>query len=141
MSAAQRWVVDASLSLSWIHPGQATKETDDLLESLKQGVELVVPGLWFLEMANALLVLERRGKLTGEERQEALFALRAFPITVDMDGHCKAFGEISKIATECGLSIYDATYLELARREHLPLGTKDSELRVAAGKCAVKLLL
>lgn len=141
MSAAKRWVADASLGLAWVHPGQATEETGKLLECLKRGTELVVPALWFLEMANALLVLERRGKLGNEERQEALLALSALPIKVDLEGHLKAFGETSKLAAAHGLSIYDATYLELARRVRLPLGTKDAALQEAARKCAIGLIL
>lgn len=134
-------VVDASVGLAWVHPGQATKETNQLLESFKQGTSFLVPSLWFLEMANALLVLERRGRLGGQERQDALLALGSLPLQVDAEAHLKAFGEISRIATTHNLSVYDATYLELAVSERLPLATKDEALKAAARKCSVKLLL
>lgn len=39
------------------------------------------------------------------------------------------------------LCVYDATYLELALRERLPLATKDAALRTAAAKAGAKLLL
>ena len=137
----KRFVADASVGLSWIHPGQATKETDQLLESLRRGTSILVPPLWFIEMANALIVLERRGKLQPAERQEAIQALDALPISVDPDSHLRAFGEISRLADTHTLSVYDATYLELALRERLPLATKDVALKTAAGQSGVKLLL
>ena len=135
-----RWVVDASMGLAWVCPGQATLESDGLLHQLKDGVTLLVPGLWFQEMANALLVLERRRKLTAGERREALATLRVLNLKPDFDGALRAFGEVSELAEAQGLSVYDATYLELALREHAPLATKDEALRAAARKCGVTLL-
>jgi predicted nucleic acid-binding protein len=38
------------------------------------------------------------------------------------------------------LSAYDAVYLDLARRERLPLATLDDRLRNAAGRAGVELL-
>jgi predicted nucleic acid-binding protein len=39
-----------------------------------------------------------------------------------------------------GLTVYDAAYLELARRYQLPLGTLDADLRKAAQAEGVPLL-
>ena len=39
-----------------------------------------------------------------------------------------------------GLSAYDAAYLEVARRERLPLATLDEGLRTAAARSDVGLL-
>lgn len=136
-----RWVVDASLALSWVHPHQATDKTDALLQRLKDGVNLVVPALWFLEVANALLVLERRRRIRGDERREALAALQALNLTTDSSETVLTFGRVSDLAEKHKLSVYDATYLELALREHLPLGTTDAALRQAARAARVKLLL
>jgi predicted nucleic acid-binding protein len=138
---SERWVIDASVGLAWVHPAQATKETDVLLRQLKQGVTLVVPGLWFQEMANALLVLERTKKLKADERIEALAVLRAFHTKPDYEGAGQAFGRLSELAGQHGLSVYDATYLELALRIQAPLGTKDEPLQKAAQQCGVRLLL
>ena len=138
---SERWVIDASVGLAWVHPAQATEESDGLLRQLKQGVTLVVPGLWFQETANALLVLERRKKLKADERREALVTLRALNTKPDFEGTYLAFGKVSELAELHGLSIYDATYLELALREQAPLGTKDAPLQKAAKNSGVPLLL
>ena len=45
------------------------------------------------------------------------------------------------MAEEHGLSVYDATYLELAAQRALPLASRDADLNKAAKRCGVKLLL
>ena len=138
---SERWVIDASIGLAWVHPGQADERTDALLLQLKTGVGLLVPALWFQEMANALLVLERRKRLQTHERREALALLRTLNVEPDLQGACLAFDKLTELAELHSLSVYDATYLELALRERLPLGTKDASLRAAAKKCGAALLL
>jgi predicted nucleic acid-binding protein len=137
----ERCVIDASIAIAWVHAGQATEATDTLLARLKQRLTLVVPVIWFQETANALLVLERRNRLKPGERREAcrlLFALNAKP---DYDGIPLVFTTVSELAEIHALSVYDATYLELASRDQLPLATMDARLQRAARKSGVTLLL
>ncbi len=68
-------VVDGAVGISWAHPAQSTKATEALLEEVGRGTRVAVPTLWLTEVANALLVLERRKKLKGEERLQALATL------------------------------------------------------------------
>lgn len=133
-------VLDASIATAWIHPAQATPETDSLLASVANGTRVIVPALWPLEMANLLLVLERRKKLVPSERIAALNALRGLAFTVDHEMSAIAFTDLSKLATELALSVYDAAYLELALRLKLPLACKDGPLRVAAKRRRVVVL-
>ncbi|MEI8079280.1 MAG: type II toxin-antitoxin system VapC family toxin [bacterium] len=51
-----------------------------------------------------------------------------------------ACGRLSDLAAESALSVYDATYLELAQRLNLSLGCQDGALRSAARACGVKLI-
>jgi predicted nucleic acid-binding protein len=104
-------------------------------------VTLTVPAIWFQETANALLVLERRKKLRARERQEALIALSSLNTKPDIDGIPLVFGKVSELADLHGLSVYDASYLELAMRQQLPLGTRDGPLQCVARKCGLRLLL
>ena len=130
-------VVDASVGISWAHPAQATKATDSLLEEVGRGTRVVVPTLWLTEIANALLVLERRKKIKEEERVQALTTLSGLNPVIDESGHCFTFTQVSELAAAHGLTVYDATYLELAQRERIPLVTKDGALRDAAAKIGV----
>lgn len=134
-----RFVIDASIAVAWVHPAQATRETDRLLDEVAGGARFAVPALWLLEVANALLVLERRRKLEAEERSEALETLLALGPTIDDDGARNASGRVSDLAREHDLSVYDATYLELSLRTKLPLVTRDDRLRAAARRADVPL--
>jgi predicted nucleic acid-binding protein len=70
------FVADASVAIAWVHPAQATPQTALLLQAVADGAQVFVPALWPLEVSNALLVLERRKKLTSAERAAALAALQ-----------------------------------------------------------------
>ncbi len=133
------FVVDASIAIAWVHPGQATEQSSTLLDAIYDGAPVKAPALWPLETANALLVLVRRRKLTEQERQEALSALSDLSIEIDYEGPGLAFGKLSKLAAKHRLSVYDAAYLELAMRSKVPLACKDGPLIAAAKRCRVKL--
>ena len=132
--------VDASVSFAWVYEGQATLETDELLNQVAAGATVVVPALWFLEMANLLLVAQRRHWLTAIQRKTALEKLTAMQFTMDEEGMRHAFGITSELAEKHRLTIYDATYLELASRRSLPLASRDEALKTAARRCGVKAL-
>jgi predicted nucleic acid-binding protein len=136
----KEFVVDASIGIAWVHPAQATTQSQALLDAIAAGAGVRAPALWPLETANALLVLTRRGKLTEEERVTALAALAHLSVVVDHEMATLAFGKLSALATRYGLSVYDAAYLELALRKKLPLACKDGPLRAAAKRSRVKLL-
>lgn len=133
------FIADASVAVAWVHPAQSTKETADMLEAVGKGAIIEVPALWPLEVANALTVLVRRGKLTQSDRQTGLEWLRVLPVKIDHEMASLAFTQLSKLANEHTLSVYDAAYLELALRRKLPLGCKDGPLREAARKCHAPL--
>ena len=135
MSAA--FVVDASMAFAWVLPNQASAEAEALLERIEAGVEAVVPSLWFLEVANGLLVAQRRKRVTAPERMLALVRLSALSLTVDEDAARDVFGRTSTLAEQFGLSVYDAAYLEVALRRNLPLGTRDRALRSAAERSGI----
>ncbi|MBL9175543.1 MAG: type II toxin-antitoxin system VapC family toxin [Verrucomicrobiales bacterium] len=126
------FVADASVAVAWVHPAQSSREASAWLDALAAGAQLIVPSIWSLEVSNALLTLERRGGLQPEERHRALEFLRALPVVVDHDGGAHAFGDLAALATRETLSVYDASYLELALRRKLPLGCRDGALRAAA---------
>lgn len=133
------FVVDASVAIGWVHPGQATPDTAAMLDAVAEGATLEVPCLWPLEVANALLVLVRRGKLRQEEREAALDWLGGLRLRFDNEAAPFAFTRLSELASAHNLSLYDAAYLELAQRRRLTLGCKDGALRTAAKRVGVPL--
>lgn len=133
------FVADASVAIAWVHAGQATATTQALLVAIAEGAVFEVPGIWPLEVANALLVLRRRGVLTERERRLAAERLHMLPYVVDADTSFLAFGVLSEFGAKYGLSVYDAAYLELAKRRGLPLACKDGPLIAAARKARVAI--
>jgi predicted nucleic acid-binding protein len=133
------FVIDASVAVAWVHPAQATGETAAMLDAIEAGATVEVPALWPLEVANALLVLVRRRKLTEDDRQVALGWLPGLPIRADHEMASLAFSRLSELASAHSLSLYDAAYLELAKRRRLPLACKDGPLRAAAKESGVRV--
>ena len=133
------FIADASVALGWVHPGQATRDTGAMLDAIDEGAVVEVPALWPLEVANALTVLVRRGKLTEDECQIGLGWFRGLPLRVDHEMASLALSKLADLASAYHLSVYDAAYLELAQRRKLVLGCKDGPLRKAAKKCGVRM--
>lgn len=132
-------VIDASLTMTWYFDDETTPATDAVLDRVVE-TGASVPGLWRLEVANALQSALRRKRISPEYRDESLAELAQLPIAVDADTDTYAWTTTLSIAERFGLTIYDATYLELARRRSLPLATLDKELRAAAATLDVTLL-
>ena len=124
-----RFVLDYSVTMAWCFEDEADRYSDSVLASLS-GASVLVPGLWPLEIANVLVVSERRSRLTREDGRRFLEHLTSLPITVDPT--VPEAGEVLALARAHRLSAYDAAYLHLAVRTHLPIATRDRTLRVAA---------
>ena len=99
----------------------------------------IVPSIWMLEVANGLLVAERRGRLTAADMSQAHGILAGLPIKARDLSLDAALGPVLALARQENLSSYDASYLELAMREGVPLATVDDALRSAAGRVGVAL--
>lgn len=133
------FIADTSVAIGWVHEPQETADTDAMLDAMEGGATLEVPALWPLEVANTVAVLVRRGRMTEGDRQIALGWLRGLRLRVDHETAGLAFTRLSELATTYSLTIYDASYLELAQRRQLVLGCRDGPLRRAALKAGVKL--
>ena len=131
-----RMVLDASVAVAWSMEDEPDPYPELVLDALEEGV---VPALWPLEVANALLVAERRKRLKRSELEQFFSFLQALPITVETDVVERAFGEVLALAREQDLSVYDATYLDLAMRLGLPLATQDHALQTAARRVGVEI--
>jgi predicted nucleic acid-binding protein len=98
-----------------------------------------VPPLWLSEVANVLLVAERRRRITSGDSRHFVGLLGELPIVVAGPGSIGDIGSLTLLGRDLGLSAYDAAYMQLARRERLPLATRDRGLRKAATEAGVSL--
>jgi predicted nucleic acid-binding protein len=125
------FVLDASVAVAWALEDEGGDYVMDVLESLR-GSEAVVAHHWTLEVTNALLAAERRGRIDAPAVTRFFNLLLVLPIAVDPVGRTTAFAETQRLARKNVLSTYDAAYLELALRTGAPLATLDEPLRAAA---------
>ena len=131
-------IIDSSISIAWCFPDEQDEYSQSVLDALASGPAFV-PYLWHLEVANTLLVGERRKRSTRANTVAWLGFLASLPIAVDEETKAHAFGTTLNLAREHHLSAYDAAYLELAMRRGLPLATLDDKLKAAAQAVGVIL--
>ena len=134
-----RCVLDSSVALAWVLPGESSDATDALLDDIANDGAMA-PGLWTLEVANVLLQAEKARRITQDERRRSLTTLAALPIHIDPETAAQAWSRTLSLAEGQGLTLYDASYLELALRLALPLASLDRKLRQAASAQGVELL-
>jgi predicted nucleic acid-binding protein len=135
------FVADASVGAAWLVASQSNNATDGLLNDAEQGAEVHVPALWFLEVANTLLMLRRRGRFDDRDYKQSQLDLVDLRPRIDDESPRRTLGSVAELAERHALSIYDAVYLELALRRGLPLASRDSGLNKAARSAGVKTLL
>lgn len=123
------WVIDASVTMPWFFPDEATPFTEGLLDALADQ-PLWAPALWLLECTNVLQSAQRRRRLDAARRAEIASQLSALPVRLDPEA--PGFVALDRLAATHGLSAYDAAYLELAVRQSLVLVSLDQRLIAAA---------
>lgn len=130
------FVVDASVALGWALDDEAHPLPAQALAQLLES-EAWAPGLWWFELRNALIMNERRGRLSEADTALFLNSVARFPVSLDRDPDETT---VLMLARRHRLTVYDASYLELALRLGLPLASLDGDLRQAATACGVALL-
>lgn len=123
------FVLDASTVLAWAIEDERTPPAMSALAALRVDDEARVPAVWWSEVRNALVVNERRGRLGEADVADFLRGLNRLPISIDRSPDETA---LFALARRHRLTVYDAAYLELARREGLPLASLDGDLRAAS---------
>ena len=129
-------VVDNSVVLCWC----LADESDPVADRAMQRVVndgAVVPGIWWYELRNALVVNERRGRIDTADTVAILTDLREMSIAIDRDHDD---GVLFSLARRHDLSAYDAAYVEVALRRGIPMASLDRQFRQAAAVCRVTLI-
>ena len=136
MTAARELVLDASLTLAWALPDEASNYTDAVLRLVAAG-KAWVPDLWPHEIANGLVMAQRRSRITAAQRALFIEELLKLPIEVARTPTRVVLENQATLADRYSLTVYDAAYLDLALRRGLSLATQDKALSVAATKAGV----
>lgn len=130
------FVLDASVAIAWVVSSQATPYTRRVRLRAKRE-PFHVPAIFTAEVANVLVVLERRGILTDHGAEAAADVLgRLDPIVHQIS---LSIAQLRIMAKRFSLSAYDATYLALGQELRLPIACGDRPLRAALRPAGVKL--
>ena len=126
-------VLDCSITMAWCFDDEVSELSERALDELDASYALV-PEIWSLEVANALLIAERNKRVSQAKSAGFLHQLGRLPIRFAHVLELETFGRVLPVARSCDLTAYDAAYLELAMNTGLELATLDLKMRRAAKK-------
>jgi len=130
-----RFVIDNSVVMRWLFGDGAPEDLGYATRTLgllkQEGAFAVVPSVWPLEVGNVIARAEAKNLLQEARSAEFLGILQDMNIEIDQRSNQHALGDTFQLARRYRLSTYDASYLELALREGLPLATNDEHLKKA----------
>lgn len=101
---------------------------------------VVVPAIWPQEIFNVLCMMERRGRVTSAQAAAIANGFQQMTVAIEPANLQRLAEDVYPLAKAHGLTIYNASYLEVALRRQLPLATLDDALIKAAKKVKVKLI-
>jgi predicted nucleic acid-binding protein len=127
-------VVDCSVAAAWALVDERTDWTSGALRAVAAEGGFV-PAIFWFEIRNILVVNERRGRISTD--QTARFLADLAPL-VEV-GPPPVETRLLDLARVTGLTVYDASYLELAQRLGFALCSLDGQLIEAAAKIGVAL--
>lgn len=103
--------------------------------------QLIVPAHWPMEVGHSILKALRRRTIPGSRLEQIATQLHALDITVAPPLEVISFLPLIEFARIHGLTMYDASYVQLAIDRNAPLATLDGAMRNAAKNLGVKLAL
>jgi len=112
MERVQTLVIDASIALKWFVEEVYTEKALEILDHLTKDVLPAVPSLFFYEVAN---VLRYKPEFGINDIKQVLSALFAFGFLVESLNE-ELGGMTIDIAYLYGITIYDASYIALSRK-------------------------
>ena len=127
------FVVDTSVAITWLLHDEKTESSEALLSRLVNGDErAAAPPLLYYELSNAMNMAGKRGRIDRNTKRGLLNYFSLLPIDPDGDSTRLALTSTQAVAEKHNLTVYDASYLELALRRGLSLATNDAALIQAA---------
>lgn len=132
------FIIDASVATVWVFDDESHPIADVALAEIRGGGGTgIVTRHWHIEVRNALLMGERRGRIAQEYIGDRLAFLNGLTVQTDTDANLDTVFHLARLHN---LTMYDAMYLELAQRQGLPLATLDRRLALAASEAGVETM-
>jgi predicted nucleic acid-binding protein len=122
-----RFVLDASIVITWAMRDEDHPLADLAFVQLQSG-SAIVPGIFWYEVWNILVLNERRNRIAPSDSAQFLRDLEQFSIVLDSSRG----SHLMDLSRTYKLSVYDAAYLAAAQNNRVPLATLDKNLEAAA---------
>jgi predicted nucleic acid-binding protein len=132
-------VIDGSMAIGFLLKDGQSASSLKTLDAIESGIPTFVPAHWCVEVANGLIMAERREQVSQADITEALSLAAALPVIEDGQTAQRAGSATAALSRQYGLTIYDAAYLELAMRRGASLATTDQALAKAARAAGVTI--
>jgi predicted nucleic acid-binding protein len=130
-------VIDASVVIKFYVPEILSDHAEDLLSRAAAGeLMLYAPDLVYPETGNILWKKQRRRELAHEEVDEIVNAIIALPMIIEPSKPIVPLAV--SIAGQCGITVYDALYVAIARIYATKMITADTKLTDALAKTEFK---
>ena len=127
-------VVDASVSAFLVLTDERSELSERILDHVLTGnLRVAVPELWHYEMLNVLRTAVARERISEQEAWKALERVSSMPVE-SVPAESQGLPAILACALRHGLSVYDATYVELARSRGIDLVSGDQHLLSLRGE-------
>lgn len=132
-------VLDASVILAWALDDETSPYADAVQDAIAAGEVAVAPCHWQIEVANGLLMAERRERIDATSADAFLEALEKVPIRTEDPSLPTVRSKVVGAARHHRLTVYDSAYLELADRRRTALATADRLLAASARRAGVPI--
>ena len=118
-------------------PDEFSLTANRTLDALAGGT-MLVPSLFWFELANVLVINLRRGRIEGDRIAPAINKILALRYRTEESG--PDLSTAIALAKAHNLTVYDAAYIELAKRAGARLATLDRRLAAAAAAEGIGLI-
>ena len=130
-------VIDASVLIKFYVPEILSDRAERLLAKVgNKDIDLLAPDLIYPEAGNILWKKQRLKELTHSEAEEITDAILSLPLMIEASKSLLPLAV--DIAIVCGITVYDASYLSLAKVYETTLITADRKLVDVLAKTDLK---
>jgi len=131
-------VIDASVLIKFYVPEILSDRAERLLAKVgNKDIDLLAPDLIYPEAGNILWKKQRLKELTHSEAEEITDAILSLPLMIEASKSLLPLAV--DIAIACGITVYDASYLSLAKVYETTLITADRKLVDILAKTYLKV--
>ena len=135
----KKFVIDNSVVVSWLLEEEHVKKSREILNKLSSH-QVCVPSIWPYELANALFVAEKRKRIKEADSVAFICDLKNLPIIIEESSFERIGKDVLSLSREHKITVYDASYIELALRKDLALASFDKEIIKVCKKIGVVVI-